>query len=763
MNRHHLYQCILLQLIFMTASLFANGEPIGERRLTVIPKPHTINELSGHFRITKETRIIITPENQDTRNIAEFLVEKIHTVSGFQLAVSGTEAPEKNTNIIHLIIDNQQADLAEEGYQLTVNSAAVVLTAYQPRGLFFAVQTLRQLLPPEFENQEVVTGINWDIPALEIEDHPRFPWRGMMLDCGRHFMEKEFIKRYIDLLAYHKMNVFHWHLTEDQGWRIEIKKYPRLTEVGAWRTYEDGSVYGGFYTQEDIREVVEYARKRYITVVPEIEMPGHAVAALASYPELSCTDGPFNVETQWGVFKDVYCAGDDHTFAFLEDVLNEVIELFPGTYLHIGGDECPKDRWAACDKCQQRIKSEGLKDEHELQSYFIKRIESFLESKNRRLIGWDEILEGGLAEGATVQSWRGMDGAIAAATSGHDAIVSPTSHAYFDYDVSVTDLRKVYTFDPVPPGLTPAQEKHILGGQFNMWTERAPQEFIDSKVFPRMLAMAEVLWSPEAGRRYEEFHPRVQQHYPRLDALGVKYGVESRPVLVYPTFNADKKRCLVTVEAGEPGLALRYSVDGSDPGLHSSTYTAPLEITSTTTFKAAAFKNERQYGDFVQRKFFVHQAVGVLPELAHPYNAKYDAGGQFGLTDGIRGTNNFRDGLWQGFERDDLEAIIDLGEVKPIQRISSGYLQDINSWIFLPLTVEYSVSTDGEHFEILWAEGHNISLKNQDAVTREFTYEPEKLEGRYVKVRAVNIATCPDWHPGAGGKAWVFTDEIIVE
>ena len=308
-------------------------------------------------------------------------------------------------------------------------------------------------------------------------------------------MEKDFVKRYIDLLALYKMNVLHWHLTEDQGWRIAIDKYPKLTEVGAWRDDGQGGKYGGFYTKEDIREVIEYATERGITVVPEIELPGHSQAALAAYPQFSCTGGPFEVETEWGVFKEIYCAGNDSTFIFLEDVLSEVMELFPSEYIHIGGDEVPKYRWEHCEKCQRRIHIEGLYDEHELQSYFISRIGNFLATKERKMIGWDEILEGGLPEGATVQSWRGFDGAKTAVLSGHQAIVSPTSHAYFDYGLNDIDLEKVYEFNPIPEGISQKEEILVLGGECNMWSERAPQHKVDSKVFPRMIAMSEVLWS----------------------------------------------------------------------------------------------------------------------------------------------------------------------------------------------------------------------------------------------------------------------------
>ena len=385
--------------------------------LGLVPKPVSVHASAGSlkskpggdgiliargFAVRTDTIIqVVSPDAADIQ-IARFLAEKINAPTGYKLKV-GEPGAGSDSNRIVLVRRGDEA-MGAEGYRLEVTEKAVRIEAYQPAGLFYGVQTLRQLLPEEIEapdKQQAPLG-GWTVPSVTIEDKPRFPWRGMLLDCGRHFMDKEFVKRYVDLLAYHKMNRLHWHLTEDQGWRIEIKKYPKLTEVGAWREYEDGTVYGGFYTQDDVREIVAYAKSRFVTVVPEIEMPGHSVAALAAYPEFSCTGGPFEVETQWGVHKDVYCAGNDRTFKFLEDVLEEVMTLFDSPYIHIGGDECPKDRWKQCPKCQGRIKVEGLKDEHELQSYFIKRMERFLSSKGRRLIGWDEILEGGLAPAATV-------------------------------------------------------------------------------------------------------------------------------------------------------------------------------------------------------------------------------------------------------------------------------------------------------------------------------------------------------------------------
>jgi hexosaminidase len=486
----------------------------------VVPKPMKMKSNSGHFVLKAETRVLVDKGAPEVFSIGRYLSERLGPATGLSLAVQESVGQPKGS--IVLTTQNASPYLGEEGYELTVTKDSVVLCAVEPAGLFRGVQTIRQLLPPAIESRAKVPGIEWAIRCVEIVDRPRFAWRGSLLDSCRHFLTKDFVKRYIDLLAYHKMNRLHWHLCEDQGWCIEIKKYPKLTEIGAWRG-EGKNRFGGFYTQEDVKEIVEYAKSRHIMVVPEIEMPGHCTAALTSYPELSCTGGPFEVSTKRGIHKDVYCGGNDKVFKFLEDVLSEVVELFPAPYVHIGGDECPKGRWKECSKCQARIKSEGLKDEDELQSYFIKRMEKFLLSKNRRLIGWDEILEGGLAPSATVQSWRGMKGAVAAAQAGHDVIVSPTSHCYLDYTHTRTSLEKVYSFEPVPEGLTAQQGKHILGGEGNMWTDRTAQELVDSWVFPRLAALAELLWSPKELREWKDFSERLEGHYARLDVMGVNF------------------------------------------------------------------------------------------------------------------------------------------------------------------------------------------------------------------------------------------------
>ena len=751
---------LIISIVVVTAFGFRNsiGKNIG-KDISIIPKPQQMVKNAYYFKLNKQTKIIV-PNDKDVSDIGQILSDYLSPATGFNFAVEVMNK-EKNYNAIQLAIVTTPDTLGREGYILSVGKNGITLKANQPTGLFRGIQTIRQLLPTEIEN---ISSRNsrWNIPSVEIVDKPRFPWRGMLLDCGRHFMEKDFIKRYIDLLAYHKMNTLHWHLTEDQGWRIEIKKYPKLTEVGAWRTQPDGSNYGGYYTQDDVKEIVAYAQSRHINVIPEIELPGHSRAALAAYPQFSCTGGPFEVASIWGVHKDVYCAGNDQTFSFIEDILSEVIDLFPGKYIHIGGDESPKDRWQDCPKCQARIKNEGLTDEHELQSYFIKRIEKFLNSKGRQVIGWDEILEGGLAPGATVQSWRGIEGGIAAAKQGHDVIMSPTSHAYFDYDVSTTDLRQVYTFNPIPKELTLEESKHVLGGECNMWTERAPQELVDSKMFPRMLAMAEVLWSDPNGRDYEKFYDRVETHYERLDYLGVTYGSVARPIFIRPSFDIKTKQIFVNIETGERGLSIRYTTDSNEPTILSKRFKNRITVKETTTLKSAAFKNGRQYGSTVTQKIDHHLGVGSPISLKNIYSSKYSGTGEYGSLDGIRGSTNFRDGTWQGFEYSDFNAVIDLGIEKELNSIEARFLQNNNSWIFMPKAVEFALSTDGKYFDTVYIDHNDISPKTTEAVLKDFKTKMNGRKARYVRVHAKNRGTCPEWHPGAGGKAWLFVDEIVI-
>ncbi len=516
----------------------------GTNGLALIPQPQKVERLPGSFQLAQGTQISFA----DGEAEAQSLATQLRRSTGFKLPVSPVSPLPGTSEITFLLQTNLSEQLGAEGYELSVTNQLVTLRAPTTAGLFYGAQTLLQLLPPEIFSSNVMAGVHWQIPCVQITDWPRFKWRGLMLDVSRHFYTRPEVEAVLDAMALHKINTFHWHLVDDQGWRIEIKKYPKLTQVGAWRDgigfglnatntmrYGPDGRYGGFYTQDDIREVVAYADKLHITIVPEIEMPGHASAALLAYPQFLCPDVTIAaMPNKGGVFNGIYCAGNEATFAFVEDVLSEVAALFPGKFIHIGGDECPKDNWKHCELCQARIKNEGLKSEHELQSYFIRRAEKILNAHGKNLIGWSEIREGGLAPSAALMDWIG--GGAESAASGHDVVMTPTKYCYFDHYQSTNHLNEphaiggylplenVYAFEPMPKNLEPENQKHILGGQANLWTEYIPNlTHAEYMIFPRLSALAEVTWSAKDARDYEDFKRRLQTDNQRLDQLGVNY------------------------------------------------------------------------------------------------------------------------------------------------------------------------------------------------------------------------------------------------
>ena len=657
-----------------------------------------------------------------------------------------------NANLVFEIT----GDNTDESYDLIIKNDVIQIKANSEVGLFRGFTTLRQMIPNSCEYGGCVSG--FFLPEVLVSDSPEFEHRGLLLDCCRHFMEVEFIKKMIDNLALHKMNVLHWHLTEDQGWRIEIDAYPKLTEVGAWRTELDGTKHGGFYSKEEIREIITYASARHVEVIPEIELPGHSQAALAAYPYLGCTGEQLEVANRWGVFKDIYCAGNDSTILFLKQVLTEVCELFPSSRIHIGGDEAPKVRWHSCDKCQNRIAEQGLNDEHELQTWFIEEIGLFLESKGKTIIGWDEILEGGLPDGAVVQSWRGMSGASQAIELGSDVIVSPTSHCYLDYPLSSTDLKKVYSFNPRPETVG---DGRVLGGECNMWTEHTPQHLVESMVFPRAIGLSEVLWSgPEftgASGAYSDFIKRLEPHLDRLSILKVDYGMESVPVTL--SLAVQSKKLYATLTPSAEYIKGTTHFNGDSVLLGQS-----IEVESHGTISVSINYRGRQLPR--REEFFVDGHAGVFHpiELGFTPSPYYTGGGDFALVDGRIGSLGFHDGVWQAVQEEDVLAIVDLEEIIEIDSIFSNFYRYQDAWIFPPRFVEFSASIDGDHYEVISQNDFkDATLKNdaQDIVT----VNSGKLMGvhaRYVKMRAVNSGLCPDWHAAATEPTWLFCDEIVV-
>ena len=565
--------------------------------------------------------------------------------------------------------------------------------------------------------------------------------------------------------------------------------------MSAWRSGTDGRRYGGFYTVEQVREIVAYAADRHITVVPEIELPGHSKAALAAYPELSCTGGPFAVETQWGIHEDIYCAGKEETFTFLENVLDQVLELFPSPMIHIGGDEAPRDRWRACPDCQARIRAEGLQDEDDLQRWFVQRIGRFLSGRGRRLVGWDEILQGGLAEeggAAVVQAWRGMDGARQAVRAGLEAVVSPTTHCYFDYDVGVLDLQRVYGFDPVPEGLSPAEQALILGGEMNLWTEYIPPERVDAMLLPRMCAMAEALWTGTAGRDYAAFWNRLQRHRPVLAALDAKPGAEARPLESQCALAADHRSHVVAVTV-DPRVRLAFTghelvvrhrvlpepppgyrpdlpaeqpalppLTAADPALPEPLEAAPGTGANPQLALTQLFIDGVPYGAPDLAEFSTHLALGKTVTLTTPPIERYSAGGGAGLVDGMFGPRSFKDGRWAGFEGEDFEAVIDLQETAEVAAVAVRFLQDANRWIFLPKRVEICYAVDEGRWSRPEILEHGLSDKEQTVTIRTFATGGEPRQARFIRVKALSLGVCPTWHPGRGLPCWVFTDEIVV-
>jgi hexosaminidase len=751
---------ILVALLFM--SILFNCKEAEETLTTevlIIPQPLERITNEGYFTINNLTGINY---DENFKISAEFLKTYIEEGSNIKL--------QENNSISFIKEDN----FTEEGYSLEILPNNIKIKAKTDQGAFYAVQSLRQLLPPEFENS-TLQGNDVAIPCTTIKDEPEFSYRGMHLDVGRHMFSVDFIKKFIDALAMLKMNTFHWHLTEDQGWRIEIKKYPKLQEIAAYRNETlighysdqphqfDGEKYGGYYTQEEIKEVVAYAQSRFVTVVPEIELPGHAQAAIAAYPTLGCTNEQLEVVTKWGVHEEIYCPKEE-TFTFLEGVFDEVLELFPSKYIHIGGDEAPKTRWKECEHCQALIKKEGLKDEHELQSYFISRIEKYLNSKGRQIIGWDEILEGGLAPNATVMSWRGINGAVEAAKQHHNVIMTPTSHCYFDYYQSENEgepiaiggflpLEKVYSFNPIPEELTNEETKYVLGAQGNIWTEYIKtSKHVEYMTFPRILAMSEVVWSKPENKNYPDFVKRVENLHKRLDALNINYAnhlyeiegelISNNNVLTYQ------------LQILTNGKTIKYTLDGSEPTIDSENYNNPIPINESIIIKASIFNSEEKLGNTFTQDINLHKAVGKTITINKEAHKSYSGSGAQGLVNGISGSDTrYGDKEWLGFWGEDIYIRIDLKEEKAINSIETRFHNGQGQWIYAPKYIEYGI------------DEHTMNSKIDVPKTKEklvkLKIQPN-LVSRYLYLKIPNYGIIPDGKQGAGNKAWTFIDEIIV-
>lgn len=738
------------------------------------------------FILTENTILLYNRENEELERLAGQLAGELQTLTGIAVRMAGNaETPAKG--FIQLQISEESRNGHPEGYQLEINEKTIQIQASSAAGIFYGIQTLLQLIPVEAYSNPVHNGRTVRLSGVSISDYPRYAWRGMHLDVSRHFFPKEFVKKYIDLIARYKMNIFHWHLTDDNGWRIEIKKYPKLTEIAAWRvdrTHQiwtevtppepgEQATYGGFYTQDDIREIVAYARERFITIVPEIEMPGHTCEVFAAYPEYSCTGQTLYVQpgTYWPN-TDIFCAGKEGTFTFIEDILTEVAALFPGPYIHIGGDEADKTRWKECKLCQKRIKDEGLKNEEELQSYFIHRAEKMLHNLGKRLIGWDEILEGGLAPDATVMSWRGFDGGIEAARAGHDVVMSPVSHCYFDYYQADPEfeplaiggfltLKKVYGFDPTPPVLSADESKHILGGQANLWTEYIPTpQHAEYMALPRMTALSEALWSPTDSRDFEGYLERLQPHLARFDREGTNYSKGSFKVALKPIYDTVRGEYSIAMQTEQLRPEIRYSLGSLQPGPDAKEYRKPLKIKETTLITAAIFRDGKIMEKPSTDSIMMHKGIGSRITLETPPNFRYAEGT---LCDGFRGSTQHRQGHWLGFYGDDLKANIQLREPAEVKSIRIGILNSARSWIFAPAKVSVSVSADGQIFTPVEVASPEPDILAKEAARIEYTANLTGEKISHLRVEVLNRKTCPPGHPYAGQPAWIFTDEIVIE
>lgn len=781
----------LVLIIF--AMLACTNQKHSSERPDIIPIPYKAEMKSGYFKVNRHTDIVMNSSDGDVQMVADGLKEKLSKATGSNITIGQVTGNQPGNSIFLNIDQSLRESTGKEGYNLSVIKSKIEISAAEPAGLFYGVQTLYQLLPAGiYSNPDSLANADLDlkIPCLEVTDMPAFPWRGMHLDVSRHFFPKEFIKKYIDLIALHKMNVFHWHLTDDNGWRIQIDRYPLLTDVAAWRADREGvpwtecqpqhpgesATYGGFYTKDDIREIVEYARERFITIIPEIEMPGHAAEVFAAYPEFSCSGKKITVQTgSYWPNSDILCAGKDETFTFLENVLDEVIELFPSEYIHIGGDEADKTAWKACPYCQARIRKEGLSGVDELQSYFVKRIEKYLNAKGRKMIGWDEILQGGVAPGATIMSWQGFEGGIDAARQGHQVVMCPGSYCYFDHYQAdpefqplaiggLTTAKKVYSFSPIPSALSGEEGKMILGAQGNLWTEYiSTPSHAEYMALPRMTALAEVLWSPAGLRNWDDFRSRLQTQFNRFSIMKVDYCQGSGNVDATPLMNFDNKPYSLKLETEIPGTSIFYTMNGNDPDENSFRYKKPISIDNSVTLKAIAFKDGKKLEKPASYDVEYHKVIGMKMNYRQPFSERYPGYGPQPLNDGLRGSVKYNDGYWQGYDGNNMDVVIEFGQDVYVKSISTTFLLDQKKWIFVPEKVNYYISVDGKNFQKIDGITHKIPLDNENALINDFNAKLNKpIKSRYLRVEAINIGVCPAWHPGKGQKAWLFADEIVV-
>ncbi len=734
----------------------------------IIPKPSSTTTTSSNYKIPSNVVVTTSPQNDALSKVASQYIDMLKDKGiASQVQQNGT-----NSGAINLIIDQALDTLTAEGYIIDANSKGVNISSSSNEGIYRALSSLEQLIDGQ------------TISGAKIVDKPRFAWRGVMLDVARHFQPVDSVKKFIDILAYHKINKLHLHLTDGVGWRIEIDRYPLLTQKGAyrkltpngkcWENFElfkgertqanQAEWYGDYFTKDDIRQIVAYAADRYIEVIPEIEMPGHSDAAIACYPAYTCQNAKGTPQ--------VYCAGNDGAFEFLANILDETFELFPSQYIHVGGDEVPKAQWLNCPRCKARMQKEGLKDGHELQSYFMKRMNDHIVSKGKKMIGWDEITEGGLPDKATVMSWTGFDNGVKSANSGYDVIMTPGSHCYFDHYQGnsnhepqawggFTPTQRVYEFEPVHQDITPENQHHILGGQANIWTEQIPtMSHLEYMMLPRLSAMSEVLWSQKDARDWESFKDRLLVQLDRYDAKGYNYAQSAfTPTITNKMIGSDTLEITLATEIGSNPIY--YTLDGSKPTTKSMLYSEPIIITECTDLKAQTFKDGKEIGYLQEMNMLMNKAVGAKVSYENPYNPQYSGGGDSALVDNLHSSKHGESKLFQGVEKEDFIVTLDLHKEQEVSTIALNYFQHLAvTQVVLPPSIEVYSSLDGKNFELI-EKLENIKDTNRDAFIKTFTIEKSPFKTRYIKVVAQNIGVHKEG-TRKGENAWVFMDEIAI-
>lgn len=759
---------ILILISFLSLSIFGQ-----QKSVNIIPIPKEVKVQKGEFKFTPQTIIYYTDNSQ--KNAVAQLQHLFLKSGGFILKATKIK-PAKN-----FISLKKNQNLKAEGYQLYVSPSKIEIEAAKEQGFLHAIASIRQMLPPEVESESKIKQ-SWEIPAVKIKDEPRFAWRGVMLDVSRHFFPKEYILKTLDRMALLKLNTFHWHLVDDQGWRIEIKKYPKLTEIGAWRVdHEDlhwnnrpdqkpgeKATYGGFYTQEEIKEVVAYAQKLGITVVPEIEMPAHVSSAIAAYPWLSCTEEKITVPPGglWPIVH-IYDPGKESTFEFLENVLDEVMELFPSKYIHIGGDEATKTKWETCETTKKKMKELGIDNIDELQSYLVKRIENYLNKNGRKLVGWDEILEGGLAPRATVMNWRGDKWAIEAAEAGHDVIMTP-AELYFDGPQGMPDvepqgfgsmktLEKVYDYDPIPSQLATRDEKHVLGAQANLWAEQVKTtQHSEYMLYPRLFALSEITWSPRASKNKSNFYKRTLNLLKRWEIQGINYATSIFDVTGNVSVNQDNEITLDLKNEMPGEKEIRYTINDNDLNENSLKFLKPLKINQTSTIRAGLFRDGKLAGKIYKKKIEIHKAITAKVNYEPYAHKSYTGQKDKTMVNITRGSLDFHDGQWQAWLNNDVTLTLDLGEAKKIHQIKIGAMENQGSGIYYPVGGQVWISENGVDY-ISVGKFTRPYAGNGYAEITDFILNFETSEARYIKVFIDNLGKAP-----LVGDAWMFIDEILV-